>query len=184
MAWWTREDYVTRLEQFMARFYTSVRVICIPTHMISVETTDVMYKHVRHWHMYYVEMLMWHLTWGSFSHVRPDVCGRQATCQSSTRGIQSVVPNIHQIRHGPSPQRDIASTDRQGCTPARAHHMDTRRPWWSDVSSPGWRRQLWVSVRVSHLCICRGSENTYKNKNSKAQIFVEFQTSYKQLFNF
>ena len=48
MAWRTREDYVTRLEQFMARFYTSVRVICIPTHMISVETTDVMYKHVRH----------------------------------------------------------------------------------------------------------------------------------------
>ena len=47
MAWWIREDYVTRLEQFMARFNTSVRVIYIPIHMISDETINVMYQYVR-----------------------------------------------------------------------------------------------------------------------------------------
>ena len=47
MAWRTREDYVTRLEQFMARFNTSARVIYIPIHMISDETINVMYQYVR-----------------------------------------------------------------------------------------------------------------------------------------
>ena len=143
-----------------------------------------------------VKMLVWRRTWGHIYVWEASnvlvlsqgyiICIREASNMPVLRQAYTVCSAKHppEFRHGASPQQDFTSTGHQVWTSARAHRMDARRPWWSDVSPPGWRRQLWVSVRVSHLCVCRGSENTYKDKNSKAQIFVEFQTSYKQLFNF
>ena len=87
-------------------FNISVKVVYIPVLMISDETINMMYKYVRRWHMYYENVnvtsdMRPHVygrqaTCQSSTRGIQSVCGRQATCQSSTRCIQSVVPNIHQ----------------------------------------------------------------------------------------